>query len=116
ESRPGASALEIHGASNMPSPRPPADQVIIAVFDGLRPDLVGPELTPNLLRLKRQGTWFREARSVFPSVTRVATTSIATGTPPAVHGIMGNTFYLPAAFPDRMLDTSQPTMLQAADR
>jgi len=100
----------------MPSPRPPADQVIIAVFDGLRPDLVGPELTPNLLRLKRQGTWFREARSVFPSVTRVATTSIATGTPPAVHGIMGNTFYLPAAFPDRMLDTSQSTMLQAADR
>ena len=72
--------------------KPAADRVIVAVFDGLRPDLVTPELTPNILRLAARGTWFREARSVFPSVTRVATTSIATGAPPGVHGIVGNAF------------------------
>jgi phosphonoacetate hydrolase len=72
----------------------PAKRVIVAIFDGLRPDLVTPELTPNLLRLAAQGTWFREARSVFPSVTRVAAASIGAGTTPAAHGIIGNSFLL----------------------
>jgi phosphonoacetate hydrolase len=54
-----------------------ADRVVLCVFDGLRPDMVTPELMPNLVRLAERGTWFREARSVFPSITRVATTSIA---------------------------------------
>jgi len=72
-----------------------AKRVIVAILDGLRPDLVTPDLTPNLLRLASQGTWFREARSVFPSVTRVAAASIGTGTVPAAHGIMGNSFLFP---------------------
>ncbi len=45
---------------------------------------------PNLDRFARRGAWFREARSVFPSVTRVATTSIATGAPPSVGEVVGN--------------------------
>jgi arylsulfatase A-like enzyme len=92
-----------------------ARRVVVAVFDGLRADLVTPELTPNILRLAARGTWFRQARSVFPSVTRVATTSIATGGPPAVHGIMGNAFYHPPAFRDRVLDTSKAADLRAAE-
>lgn len=84
-----------------------ADHVIVAVFDGLRADMVRPELTPNILRLAARGTWFREARSVFPSVTRVATTSVATGAPPAVHGIVGNAFYHADVLPDRVFDTSK---------
>ena len=71
-------------------------RVIVVVFDGLRPDLVTPELMPNLLRLAARGTWFREARSVFPSLTRVAAASIGTGAAAAHHGIIGNTFLLPA--------------------
>ncbi|MFO1146873.1 MAG: alkaline phosphatase family protein [Alsobacter sp.] len=98
----------------MPEPAP-ASRVVVAVFDGLRADLVTPGLTPNILRLAARGTWFREARSVFPSVTRVATTSIATGGPPAVHGIMGNAFYHPAAFRDRVLDTSRAADLRRAE-
>ena len=74
---------------------PSMKRVIVVVFDGLRPDLVTPELMPNLLRLAAQGTWFREARSVFPSLTRVAAASIGTGTVPAGHGIVGNTFLFP---------------------
>jgi phosphonoacetate hydrolase len=98
----------------MPDPAS-ARRVVVAVFDGLRADLVTPELTPNILRLAARGTWFRQARSVFPSVTRVATTSIATGGAPAVHGIMGNAFYHPAAFRDRVLDTSKASDLRAAE-
>jgi arylsulfatase A-like enzyme len=89
--------------------------VVVAVFDGLRPDLVRPELTPNILRLAAKGEWFRQARSVFPSVTRVATTSIATGAPPAAHGIVGNQFYFPEILKDRIFDTSKAADIHAAE-
>ena len=91
----------------MPAKTHLADHVVIAVFDGLRADMVRPDLTPNILRLAGRGTWFREARSVFPSVTRVATTSVATGAPPSVHGIVGNAFYHAEVLPDRVFDTSK---------
>ena len=95
--------------------KPAADRVIVAVFDGLRPDLVTPELTPNILRLAARGTWFRQARSVFPSVTRVATTSIATAAPPGVHGIVGNAFHHRKAIPERIFDTSNAEMIRRAE-
>lgn len=89
-----------------PEHSPQADRVVVCVFDGLRPDMVTPALTPNLIRLAARGAWFREARSVFPSMTRVATTSIATGAPPAVHGIVGNAFFFPEVTRDHVLDMS----------
>ncbi|CAN7421018.1 alkaline phosphatase family protein [Phyllobacterium sp. LjRoot231] len=92
-----------------------ADRVIVAVFDGLRPDMVTPEFTPNVLRLAARGTWFRQARSVFPSVTRVATTAIATGAPPTVHGIVGNAFYHPAVMLERTFDTSRAEHIRRAE-
>ncbi|MCU4181894.1 alkaline phosphatase family protein [Bosea sp. BH3] len=95
--------------------QPTADRVVIAVFDGLRPDLVTPELTPNIMRLAANGTWFRRARSVFPSVTRVATSSIAAGAPPIVHGILGNAFYHREAIPDRIFDTSDAGQIRRAE-
>jgi predicted AlkP superfamily pyrophosphatase or phosphodiesterase len=85
------------------------------VFDGLRPDMVTPELTPNLVRFAAGGTWFREARSVFPSMTRVATTSIAMGAPPAVHGIVGNAFLFPEATRAHALDTSLASDIALAE-
>jgi phosphonoacetate hydrolase len=82
------------------------DRVVVCVFDGLRPDMISQARTPNLMRLARRGSWFREARSVFPSMTRVATASIATGTTPAIHGIVGNAFYFPEAIKEHVLDVS----------
>lgn len=90
-------------------------RVVVAIFDGLRPDLVRSDLTPNILRVAKKGEWFRQARSVFPSVTRVATTSIATGAPPATHGIVGNSFYFPEILKDRIFDTSKAADIQAAE-
>ncbi|PTM40631.1 alkaline phosphatase family protein [Bosea sp. 124] len=92
-----------------------ADRVVVAVFDGLRPDLVTPELTPNLVRLAARGIWFRQARSVFPSVTRVATSSIATGAPPGVHGIVNNAFHHRQAIPERIFDTGSAEMIRRAE-
>lgn len=92
-----------------------ASRIIVAVFDGLRPDLVRPDLMPRLSAFAGAGTWFREARSVFPSMTRVATTSIATGAPPAVHGIVGNAFFDPAIARDRIIDTSRSDHIALAE-
>ena len=88
---------------------------MICVFDGLRPDRVSEELTPNLWRFAQGGIWFRESRSVFPSVTRVATTSFATGSKPRTHGILNNKVFHPEVIADRLLDTSAAADLKAAE-
>ncbi len=92
------------------------DRVIICVFDGLRPDMVTEAVTPNLMRLAGRGTWFRDARSVFPSMTRVATASIATGAMPRRHGIVGNAFYFPEAIAEHVLDVSNIADVKRAEQ
>ncbi|HET6521587.1 MAG TPA: nucleotide pyrophosphatase/phosphodiesterase family protein, partial [Geminicoccaceae bacterium] len=91
-----------------------AAKVVIVVLDGLRPDMVTPELMPHLDRFRARGAWFRESRSVFPSVTRVCTTSLATGSPPGVHGVVSNNFFDPRVFPAEVLDTGRRDHLEAA--
>ena len=71
--------------------------LLIFVFDGLRPELVRPDLMPRLCALRNAGTWFDHSHCVFPPVTRVNAASLATGSLPGTHGISGNTLYLPDA-------------------
>jgi arylsulfatase A-like enzyme len=68
--------------------------LIILVIDGFRPDSISSNVTPNLFRLKNEGVWCDNSHSVFPTVTRVNSASISTGTVPAVHGIVSNTMYV----------------------
>jgi predicted AlkP superfamily pyrophosphatase or phosphodiesterase len=77
-------------------PHPPA---ILLVIDGLRPDMIRADIMPNLARLKQEGTWFANAHSVFPTVTRVNSSSISTGTWPSEHGIVSNTMLVEAVSP-----------------
>jgi hypothetical protein len=93
-----------------------ASKIVVVVFDGLRPDMVTADLMPHLRAFADESCWFREARSVFPAMTRVATASIATGAPPAVHGIVGNNFYFPAVTRDFILDTASPEDIALAER
>lgn len=81
---------------------------VMIVLDGLRPDLVTPARMPALAALLARGTRFAEARSVFPSETRVATPSLVTGCRPASHGMVGNTVFNAALAPDRLLRTKDP--------
>ncbi len=78
---------------------------ILVAFDGLRPDMVSPEATPNLAELAAQGTRFAHARSVFPSETRVATPSLITGCRPGGHGMVANTLFDATVAPNRLLRT-----------
>ena len=78
-------------------------RAILILLDGLRPDLVTPARMPRLAALAAAGTRFAQARSVFPSETRVATSSLVTGCRPAAHGLTANTIFDAALAPDRLL-------------
>ncbi|MBV9578993.1 MAG: alkaline phosphatase family protein [Chloroflexi bacterium] len=66
------------------------------VWDGLRPDLVSAEVTPNLWRLAEQGVWFDRSYAVYPTLTRANSPAISTGCRPGRAGVPGNTFLLRA--------------------
>jgi arylsulfatase A-like enzyme len=74
-------------------------------LDGLRPDMVDAARTPHLAALAARGTLFNNARSVFPSETRVATPSLITGCRPGAHGMVANTVFDAGVAPDRLLRT-----------
>ena len=74
---------------------------LVFVLDGLRPDSITEAETPNLYRLRKEGVAFENTHAVFPTVTRVNSSSLATGSYPARHGIMGNSIFVPAVDPLR---------------
>ena len=86
---------------------------LLLILDGLRPDYVTPDLMPRLYGLGQRGIVFDEHHSVFPTVTRVNSSSISTGSYPETHGLLGNTVYSPKAFPTRGVDTSKFQDLEA---
>lgn len=69
-------------------------RVVIVICDGHRDDLVREDLCPEIVGLGREAVRFGRHRSVFPSTTRVASASIATGCRPGRHGLHGNTMGL----------------------
>src|SRR4051794_8558841 len=74
---------------------------MVLVLDGLRPDSITPDETPNLWRLRQEGVNFINGHSVFPTVTRANATAIATGTYPGRNGMFGNQIYVRAVDPNR---------------
>lgn len=68
-------------------------QTVLIMLDGLRPDAINAETTPNLLRLLQRGAHTLNARSVMPSITLACHTSIFHSVPPSRHGIVENVYY-----------------------
>ncbi len=69
-------------------------KVIVFVWDGLRPDSVTAETTPNLARMRDQeGVNFTDQHAVYPTFTMMNAAAFATGAYPAQHGFYGNTEY-----------------------
>ncbi|MDX8447523.1 phosphonoacetate hydrolase [Mesorhizobium captivum] len=92
-------------------PRVPA---IAICLDGCEPayldEAIRAGLMPALERIKKKGT-VRFAHSVIPSFTNPNNLSIATGRPPAVHGICGNYLYNPETGEEVMMN--DPRFLRA---
>ena len=71
-------------------------RVVLVVWDGLRPDSISDEVTPTLAKLAREGVFFARHHPVYPSMTEVNGTALATGCYPGHSGIIGNLEYRPA--------------------
>jgi hypothetical protein len=72
-------------------------RAFLMVWDGLRPDLVSPTVTPNLWQLAQTGVWCDRSYAVYPSLTRANSPAISTGCRPGKAGVPGNTFLLRSA-------------------
>ncbi|MBB6467126.1 phosphonoacetate hydrolase, partial [Aminobacter lissarensis] len=98
-------------------PRVPA---IAICLDGCEPayldEAIKADLMPNLVKIRAKGTE-RTAHSVIPSFTNPNNLSIATGRPPAVHGICGNYLYERETGKEVMMNDPRflraPTVFQA---
>ena len=84
------------GAIDQPQPRP---KVIIMVWDGLRPDSITQEDTPNLFALRRAGVNFVDNHSTYPTFTMMNAASLAAGSFSRKSGFYGNTFWTPPPVP-----------------
>ncbi len=67
--------------------------ILIVVLDGLRPDLITSERMPALQRMAERGVRCTDSHAVFPTATRINSSSLATGCLPGRHGIVGNELY-----------------------
>jgi arylsulfatase A-like enzyme len=74
-----------------------AERAFIMVWDGLRPDLVSPDITPHLSRLAQEGVWFERSHAVYPTLTRANSPAISTGCRPGRHGVPGNSVCVPSS-------------------
>jgi len=72
------------------SPRRPARIFVLMIWDGLRPDFVTAERTPNLFAMENEGVRFARHHSVFPTITMVNAATIATGAPPGGTTFLGD--------------------------
>lgn len=92
----------------------PLVPAIVICLDGCEPayldEAIRAGLMPALERIKAKGT-VRFAHSVIPSFTNPNNMSIATGRPPAVHGICGNYLYNPETGEEVMMN--DPKFLRA---
>ncbi|WP_219413487.1 phosphonoacetate hydrolase [Pseudonocardia nigra] len=86
------SALRINGREY----RHPAEPVVVVCIDGSEPEYhekaIASGHMPYLASVVERGGSF-DAECAMPSFTNPNNLSIATGVPPAVHGICGNYFY-----------------------
>ena len=86
---------------------------LIVVFDALRPDMVTPELAPNLCQFMAEGVNFRNARTVFPSSTRTSAVALTTGSTPRRNGLVQNKYFDPNIFHNRIFEPNKTRHIEA---
>ena len=88
-----AVSLGLFGCATPTSIPPAPTRTIIFVWDGLRPDSVSRQETPNLWALREAGVWFDDNHSTYPTFTMMNASAFATGSFPATTGFYGNTLW-----------------------
>ena len=98
-----------------PTPAGKAEHIVLMVWDGLRPDSVTEADTPTLARLAREGVTFTRHHPVYPSLTEVNGTAMATGCYPGHSGLIGNTEYRPDLNPLKPVPTESLATIRRSD-
>lgn len=70
-------------------------RVVLVVLDGLRPDAIDAFDLIHIRRLAASGASTEAGRTVTPSITAAAMTTLLTGLTPARHGIVSERFHVP---------------------
>ena len=86
-------------------------RVIIVVLDGLRPDAIDAFALSNIRAMALSGASTMSARTVSPSCTWPAMTSLVSGMSPETHGILSDSLHVPR--PKTALEPL-PTLLSRA--
>jgi arylsulfatase A-like enzyme len=90
-------------------------QVVVVVWDGMRPDFVSEQNTPHLWALAQSGVFFSQHHPVYPSSTEVNGAAIATGAYPAHSSIIGNNEFRPGINPEQPVGLENPAVIRRAD-
>jgi predicted AlkP superfamily pyrophosphatase or phosphodiesterase len=101
------------GAASAAPAQRPADHVFVVMLDGCRPDLLRRARTPNLRALGAAGTTYLQARTIYPSQTRVAFVSLPTGAYPGSHGVVGGNDVKDAEWKTVAMGDDDPIAAQA---
>ena len=84
----------------------PSPRTLIVIVDGLRPEYVTSDVMPRLTAFGEHGFVGESHHAVYPTVTRVNSSSISTGSYPQTHGLTGNSMFVYAAA-NRVLSTGE---------
>src|SRR5438045_6558443 len=90
-------------------------QVVLVVWDGMRPDFVSEKNTPALWKLAHEGVTFRNHHAVYPSATMVNGTAMVTGVYPGRNGIIADHLYRPEIDPKDAFDVEIPIVVEKGD-
>ncbi len=89
---------------------------IWCIFDGLRRDMITPDIAPRLRSFIDAGADFPSSRCVFPSVTRVNAAAMACGATPGATGVVANMLYDPRVYSDKLMQTRQYDHIAQAEK
>ncbi|MGH8163046.1 MAG: alkaline phosphatase family protein, partial [Rhodanobacteraceae bacterium] len=98
-----------------PNDHAKARQVVVIVWDGMRPDFVKSKYAPTLATLARDGVFFQDNHSSYPTSTNVNGAVLATGDYPGHDGIISNQEYRTEIDPLKQFDTADFPALDAVD-
>jgi arylsulfatase A-like enzyme len=104
------------GAMGLAADTPRSDRdVVVVVWDGMRPDFVSEKTTPTLWKLSREGVTFRNHHAVYPSATQVNGTALVTGVYPGRSSLIANYAYRPEIDRTRSISVENPTVVSKGD-
>jgi arylsulfatase A-like enzyme len=94
----------------------PTDRnVVVVVWDGMRPDFISERNSPALWQLAREGVTFRHHHSVYPTATNVNGAALATGVYPNRNGLLANREYRPRIDPQRAFENGDLDVIKKGD-